>query len=178
MKHAEKVKVVELIERELATATVALIAEYRGLTAGQLDGLRRAVRRAGGRCRVTKNRLAKRAASSSRHEGLTGMLRGPLALMLGFEDPIALTKAVVEFAARQPQLDIKGAVLDGTVLAPEGVKALASLPPREVLLGQLLGLLQAPATTLLRAVAAPAASLVRVLDAIGKRADPGPGAAS
>src|SRR6185436_8728288 len=88
MRRAEKVDSVEAIRQDLGRATLAVLAEYRGLTVTQMNRFRRAVREADGRCRVAKNTLAKRAVSSSRYDKLGPMLRGPLALVLGFKDPV------------------------------------------------------------------------------------------
>jgi large subunit ribosomal protein L10 len=173
MRRAEKVDNVAEMQGDLARATVAVLAEYRGLTAGELNRLRRAVREADGRCRVAKNTLAKRAVASSPYEKLTPMLRGPVALLLGFRDPIAIAKLAVKFGEQLPKLEIRGAMLAGEVLPAAEVKALAALPPREVLLAQLLGLLQAPAVQLLRTLNEPATRLARLVDAIGKRVAPG-----
>jgi len=169
MRRAEKTESVEAIREDLGRATVAGLAAYRGLSVVQLNRFRRAVREAQGRCRVTKNTLAKRAVSSSRYEKLGPMLRGPTALIIGFKDPVAIAKLAIKFADELPKLEIKGAVIDGQVLPPAEVKALASLPSREVVLAQLLGLLQAPASQLLRTLNEPAARLARLVDALGKR---------
>ena len=171
MKRSEKVDSVREIQDDLGRATVAVLAEYRGLTVVQMNRFRRAVREADGRCRVAKNTLTKRAITSGPYESLTPMLRGPLALILGFKDPVAIAKLAVKFADELPKLEIKGAFLGGQVLPAAEVKALATLPPREVLLAQLLGLLQAPATQLLRTINEPAAGLARLVDAIGKRSE-------
>ena len=169
MKSAEKTDRVRELRDDLGRATVAVLAEYRGLTVVQMNRFRRAVREAEGRCRVGKNTLARRAVKASRYEKLEPMLGGPLALILGFKDPVAVAKLAVKFAEELPKLEIKCAVLDGAVLAPGEVKALAMLPAREVVLAQLLGLLQAPASQLLRTLNEPAARLARLVDAIGKR---------
>lgn len=169
MRRAEKTEVVGSVQQDLERATVAVLAEYRGLTAGELDRLRKAVRQADGRCRVSKNTLTRRAAAGSRFEKLTPHLRGPSAVILGFRDPVAIAKLAVQLAEELPKLEIKCAVLDGNVLPLPEVKALATLPSREVLLAQLLGLLQAPATQLVRTLNEPAARLARLVDAIGKR---------
>lgn len=174
MNRAEKTDNVAALTQDLGRATMAILAEYRGLTAGEMNRLRRAVRDADGRCRVTKNTLVRRAVTTSRYEKLEPMLRGPLALIVGFKDPITIAKLTVKFADELPKLEIKGAVLDGQVLPAAGVKALAALPSREVLLAQLLGLLQAPATQLLRTLNEPASRLARLVDAIGKRAGASP----
>jgi large subunit ribosomal protein L10 len=173
MKRAEKADSVAAIQEDLGRATVAVLAEYRGLTAGELDRLRRAVREADGRCRVAKNTLTRRALTSSRYEKLAPMLRGPLAVIYGFKDPVVIAKLAVKFAEDLPKLEIKGAVLEGEVLPAAGVKALATLPPREIVIARLLGLLQAPATQLLRTLNEPAARLARLVDALAKRAESG-----
>src|SRR5438128_2000223 len=82
---------------------VAVLADYRGLTVVQMNRFRRAVREAEGRCRVTKNTLAKRAVSASRYEQLGPLLRGPMALILGFKDPVAIAKITVKFAEELPK---------------------------------------------------------------------------
>jgi len=171
MKRAEKVEAVETLEGDLRRATVTVVAEYRGLTVTEMNRLRRAVREASGRCRVAKNTLAKRAVATARHEKLTPVLRGPLALIMGFQDPVGLAKLAVKFAEELPKLEIKGALLDGELLPPAEVKALATLPTREVLMAQLLGLLQAPATRLLRTLNEPAARLARLVNALSTRAE-------
>jgi len=170
MKRTEKVDSVDVLHGELKRATVAVLAEYRGLTAGQMTRFRKAVREVDGRCRVAKNTLAKRAVSDTSYTPLEPMLRGPLALIVGFKDPVAVAKVAIKFADEFPKLEIKGAVVGGQLVQADGVKALATLPPREVLLAQLMGLLQAPATQLLRTLNEPAASLARLVDALGKRA--------
>jgi len=173
MNRAEKVETVETLEGDLRRATVTVVAEYRGLTVTEMNRLRRVVREANGRCRVTKNTLAKRAVMTARHDKLAPMLRGPLALIIGFQDPVGLAKLAVKFAEDLPKLEIKGAVLDGELLPPAEVKALATLPTREVLMAQLLGLMQAPATQLLRTLNEPAASLARLVNALSQRAQSG-----
>lgn len=173
MKRSEKVANVETLTGEFAKASVTVLAEYRGLTALQMTRLRRVVREADGRCRVAKNRLAKRAIDGSGYASLAPMLKGPTALIIGFKDPVAIAKIAVKLADEMPKLAIKGAVLDGQVVPAAGVKALADLPPKEVVLGQLLGLLQAPASQLVRTLNEPGAQLARLVDALAKRAEGG-----
>ena len=173
MKRSEKVANVESLAGDFAQARVAVLAEYRGLTVLQMTRLRRAVRDADGRCRVAKNTLAQRAVAETSYAPLKALLRGPLAMILGFSDPVAIAKVATKLADELPKLEIKGAVVGGQLLPAADVKALAELPPREVLLAQLLGLLQAPASKLLRTLNEPAAQLARLVDALGKRAAPG-----
>jgi len=173
MKRAEKVQSVETLQDEFGRASVTVLAEYRGLTALQMNRLRRAVRKADGRCRVAKNRLAKRAVTDTANDKVVPLLRGPLALLMGFSDPVAMAKIAIKLSEEMPKFEIRSALLAGKVLPPEEVKALASLPPREVGLAQLLGLLQAPASQLLRTLNEPAAQLARLVDALAKRAGAG-----
>jgi large subunit ribosomal protein L10 len=173
MKRAEKVENVAALGADFSQATVAVLAEYRGLTAGQMNRMRKAVREANGRCRVAKNRLVKRAIGDGRYATLGDKLKGPTALIIGFKDPVAIAKLAIKLADEMPKLAIKGAVLEGQFVAASGVKALADLPPREVILGQLLGLMQAPATQLVRLLNEPGAQLARLVDALAKRADGG-----
>ena len=173
MRRAEKVESVDTLHQDLGRASVTVLAEYRGLTAGQMTRLRRAVREVDGRCRVAKNTLAQRAIADTSYEPLKALLRGPLAMIIGFSDPVAIAKVATKMANEFPKLEIKGAVVGGQLVPAADVKALAELPPREVLLAQLLGLLQAPASRLLRTLNEPAAQLARLVDALGKRAAPG-----
>jgi large subunit ribosomal protein L10 len=177
MDRAAKISNVETLQDEFGRATVAVLAEYRGLTAIQMNRVRKAVRDADGRVRVSKNRLAKRAVDGTKNASVTPLFSGPTAVFIGFRDPVAMAKVAVKLADEFPKLEIKGALLDGQVLPAAEVKALADLPPREVLLGQLLGLLNAPATQLLRTLNEPGASLARLVDALAKRAEGGGGAA-
>lgn len=170
MNRAEKIESAEALRGDLQRASVTVLAEYRGLTVTELNRLRRAVRDADGRCRVAKNTLARRSVAKTSYEVMEPLLEGPLALIIGFGDPVAIAKVAVKFADELPKLEIKGGVIDGTLLPVVDVKALATLPPREVILAQLLGLLQAPASRLLRTLNEPAAQLARLADALGKRA--------
>jgi len=170
MKRAEKLQTMQELEGDLRRATVTVLADYRGLTAGQMNRLRKAIREADGRCRVAKNTFARRVVDESRRSSLEPLLRGPLAMILGFRDPVAIAKLAVKFAEEMPKLEIKAAVLGDRVLPAAEVKALATLPSREILLAQFLGLLQAPATQLLRTLNEPGARLARLVDALAKRA--------
>ena len=103
MRRAEKVEAVQELEGDLRRATVAVLADYRGLTAGQMTRLRKAVRDADGRCRVAKNTLARRAIEESRRPSFEPLLHGPVAMILGFRDPVAIAK--LAGSARAPTAD-------------------------------------------------------------------------
>jgi len=170
MKRQEKVDSVASIRDELSRATVAVVADYRGLSAGDFDVLRRAVRGVNGRCRVSKNRLTKRAIEGTPYAHLEPLLRGTTALVLGFDDPVSVAKTAVAFSKERGAFAIRGGGLDKTPLPEAEVTALAELPPREVILAQLLGVLLAPASQLVRLLNEPGAQLARLVKALQDRA--------
>jgi large subunit ribosomal protein L10 len=150
-------------------ASLAILTEYRGLAAGELDSLRREVRAAQGEYRVAKNTLTRRALAETDARDLAPLLSGPTAVVFGSEDPVVIAKVLVRFADDHTALTIKGAVLDGEYLTPERVDELAKLPGREELLGSLLALMQAPATQLVRTLNEPGAQVARLLEALRQR---------
>jgi len=167
----EKEQTVSDLRERFQRATVALVASSEGLTVGKVEELRRAIRNAGGEYKVTKNTLARLALQETEYRGIHDLLRGPTGVVLGYNDPIAVTKALVKFAEANEKLSIKAGVLGGHLLGTAEVKDLAKLPSREVLLGTLLGLLQAPATQLLRTIQEPGARLARLIDQLRARLD-------
>ena len=159
--------ITELAER-LASASLGVVTEYRGLTVAQMNKLRRELEGAGASYRVTKNTLTRRAIKETAFARLEQLLHGPTGLVTAAKDPVAVAKILVRFAELNDKLKISGGVLDGEPLPASSVSALAKLPSREVLIGQLLGLLQSPASQLLRTIQEPGASLVRLLGAVEK----------
>jgi large subunit ribosomal protein L10 len=173
----EKTAVIEDIHGRLRGSTMAVMTEYRGLTVAQMDRLRRELKAVGGRYQVTKNTLTRRALKDTAFEKLDGLLQGPTGIVTTEKDPVAVAKVLVKFAEQHDKLKITGGVLDGAVLPAENVGALAKLPSREVLLAQLLGLINAPASQLLRTIQEPGAQVARLLGAI-ERSKQGAGEAA
>jgi large subunit ribosomal protein L10 len=139
----EKAAVVEEVQAQAAKSQTLTVAEYRGLTVAQLDALRKTAREKGVYLHVLKNTLARRAVAGTPFEVVEGLFVGPL--IYGFsEDAIAAAKVIADFAKTNDKLVIKAGAYGGKALDVEGVKALASVPSKEVLLAQLLGLLQTP----------------------------------
>jgi large subunit ribosomal protein L10 len=141
---AEKVAVVDEVAAKLSSADAVIITEYRGLKVGQLAGLRRQLRDAGGEYKVFKNTLAKLGAAKAGVEGLDEMLLGPSGITFVNGDVAAVAKALRDAAKANPLLVIKGGSMGGKVLSAKDVEALAELPSREVLLAMFAGALQAP----------------------------------
>lgn len=146
----DKVAVVAEVKERLEAATSVVVTEYRGLTVTQLQELRGALRPAGGRYKVFKNTLVRRAAVEAGLD-LEEHLTGPTAL--AFAEPVGddergdvvtLAKVLRDFGKANPQLVIKGGLFDGKPIDADGIKALADIEPREVLLARLAGAIAAP----------------------------------
>jgi large subunit ribosomal protein L10 len=179
MRKEQKTALVAEITEGLGRASIALVSEYRGITAGEATEVRRKIRAVQGELRVAKNTLIRRAVKDTAYSMLDEQLGGPVGLILSFADPVELAKTVTGMRELGEKFKIRGGVLDGKPLTAEEIQALAALPPREVVLGQLLGLLMAPATQVVRLLNEPGSALARVVDAIGKKnGDPAPAAGS
>lgn len=145
---ADKVATVEEIRNTFHSAKATLLTEYRGLTVKEMTNLRRKLREAGGEYHVVKNTLFRRAIGDALTPELEALLVGPTAIAVAYEDPVATAKVVLDFLRelRKPEVAIKGGYLEGRVLEPEEVIALSKIPPRPIVLGQVVGTLQGPLT--------------------------------
>lgn len=121
-----------------------LAADFRGLTVKELSELRGALREAGAEMTVVKNTLARRAAETTGRDALRPYLDGPSGLVWVDGDPAVAAKALQQFSKKNEALQLKGGILDGADLSPEGLQRLASLPSREQLIAQLAGGVAAP----------------------------------
>jgi large subunit ribosomal protein L10 len=143
LNRSEKSAVIEEVTALAAKAQTLVMAEYRGITVAAMTELRVKARAAGVSLSVLKNTLARRAVAGSAFEVASDQMTGPL--IYGFsEDAVAAAKVVAEFAKTNDKLVIRTGVYAGKSLDVEGVKQLASIPTKEVLLAQLLGLMQSP----------------------------------
>ncbi len=148
---------------------MALVSEYKGMTAAETTELRRRLRAVRGELRVAKNTLVRRAIKDTPFAPLEEKLGGPVGVILSFEDPVAVAKTITSFKEAGEKLKLRAGVLGGRPISLEDIRALATMPPKEVLMAQLLGLLQAPGSQLVRLLNEPGSALARVVDAIGKK---------
>ncbi len=169
MRKEEKTAVVAQLAESLNRASIAVISEYKGIKAGESDDLRRRFRAAQGEFRVAKNTLVRLAIKNTKFEALEPSLGGAVGLVLSYADPVELAKTINSLRELGERFKVRSGVLEGKPLTAVEISALAALPSREVLLAQLLGLLQAPATRLARLLNEPATALARLLDAFGKK---------
>ena len=152
----DKKAIVADVGAQLAAAQTVVLAEYRGIPVEQLTKLRASARDQGVYLRVLKNTLARRATQGTQFEPLADSMVGPLIYGIS-ADPIASAKVLQNFAKTQDQLIIKAGLYNGKLLDVAGVKALATIPSRDELLSQLLGVMLAPVSAMARVLGAVAA---------------------
>lgn len=145
-----KQPIVQEISDAIGGAQSVVVVDYLGLTVAEDTQLRRKLREAGVTYKVYKNTLVRRAIEGTDYESLNEVLEGPSALAISAEDATAPARVLAEFAKNAPELEIKAGIVEGNYYDAEGMKAIASVPSREVLLSKLLGSLQSPITNLAR----------------------------
>jgi large subunit ribosomal protein L10 len=142
------------------------LTDYKGLDVAAMNDLRRKLRAEQIEYQVVKNTLLIRASEDNDVALIKDYFKGPSAIALSYDDPVAPAKVLSQFAKEHDKLEIKVGVMDGQVLDANAIQALAKLPSREVLLGQLLSALNAVPTSFVRTIAEVPRSLVNVLAAI------------
>ncbi|RMG92922.1 MAG: 50S ribosomal protein L10 [Zetaproteobacteria bacterium] len=165
MNRQDKQRIVEELHAAWSESSAGVVAQYRGLTVAEMGLLRRRLHEQNVSLQVVKNTLARRAAEGTGFKAAEELFTGPVAIAYG-NDPVAMAKAIADFAKEHKALEIRGGVLDGKMMDAAGVISLAKLPPREVLLAKLLGSMQSPISGFVRVLAEVPASFVRTLAAI------------
>lgn len=168
MDRSQKEQLVAELSEAFADSSILIVTKQSGLTVAETEDLRGKVRGAEATFRVAKNRLVKLAIAGTDNEPLGEHLSSTTAIAYAAE-PVAVAKALSDFAKDNSKLEILGGVLDGQVLDAAGVDALAKLPSLDQLRGQLAGLLNAPASKVARVVNAPASQLARVFAAYAEK---------
>ncbi len=157
---------VKLVEDRLSNCTVAIFADYRGMTVAQMSELRRQLAPVNTEFRVVKNNLAAIAADRTGREELKTYLVGPTAIAFGFDEISSPAKTLFDFArTAKATLSVKGALVGKRMLTPDEVTRLSLLPPRNVILAQVVGQMQAPITSLVTVLSANLSGFMRVLQA-------------
>ena len=148
MNRKEKALVVSDLGEKVKGFQAVVLTNYRGLNVEQMNRLRQRLREEKISYHVVKNTLMKLASKGTDLEKLGNYFEGPTAMAISYGDPVLLAKILSEFVKTQPSLEIKVGLIQGKVTSPEEVKALATMPSREVLLGQILGGIQGTASQL------------------------------
>lgn len=169
---AEKTDLINALVQRVNESPFLFVVDYTGLTVPRWEELRKRLRGAGAEIHVFKNTFVKKAAENAGYPADLGtVLSGQSAVVTGDKDVCAAAKVMKTFAKEFEKPKLKGGVLDGAFLTAEGINSLAELPSKEVLQATLLGVLNAPASQLVRLLNEPAASLARVLKAKGDKGE-------
>ena len=173
MRLEEKQKITEDLHERFSKSAIVVVADYKGLDVSSMNDLRRKLREEDIEFQVAKNTLLIRAAKDTEVALIEDYFKGPSAVALSYTDPVAPAKILAQFAKDNQKLEIKGGVLKNKVLDVDAIKALAKLPAREVLLGQLLAVLNEVPTAFVRTIAEIPRSLLNVLTAIRDQKEAG-----
>ena len=167
MAKSRKLKSEMLIDAQQAIedASSIVYGEYRGLDVESMTQLRKTSRSVGVKLKIYKNTIFKKALTGSKFESLNGHLEGPLVYGIS-SDAVAPAKLLVDFSKENDGLIVKGGALDGSILDLNSVTALASIPPRDELIGKLLGVANGPIQGFVRTLNEVPSRLVRVLSAV------------
>ncbi len=168
-KRHEKEEIVQELKEKFSKIEGAALADYRGLDVEQISKLRDKLRENGLEFKVVKNNLAKIAADEVEIEGLDEYLVGPVGIALGYDDPVSPAKLIKEFSKENDKLELKAGILENTAIDQEKVKELADLPGRDELLGQVVGVLQAPIRNFVVAAQGNINNFVYALEALRQK---------
>jgi large subunit ribosomal protein L10 len=166
MLRKDKERVVTELAERLRTSDTLIVADYRGLSMTEIDGVRSELLKHGARFSVVKNTLTRRAAEEAGVPQLVELLDGPTAIaFVGEGDMVAVAKSLNDTARQTKILSLKGGILQGEPMSADQVRSLASLPPTDVLQGQVLGAIVGPLSAIVALFTAPLRELVGVIDA-------------
>jgi len=166
----EKQNLVASLKGLFERVNLMVITQQSGLSVAESTILRRQMREAGASFKVTKNRLARLALEGTKFEELVPLFTGPTAIATS-EDPVAAARIIVNFAKTNEKIVLVGGALDGQMLDVNGVKALAALPSLDELRARLVGMVQTPATRIVRTLNAPAVQIARVIAAHAEKGE-------
>jgi len=169
----KKVAQVEIIREKMSDASAAILFDFRGLSVAQMTELRSKTREAGVELAVIKNNLLGRAVDGTSFDSLRAHLKGPVSLAIAKGDPVAPAKVLNEFLKDKEKGKINGGIVEGDFLDEAQIKALAALPSREALLGQLVGVMDAQVASLPRLLNAVLIKLIYAVQAIAKKKETG-----
>ena len=163
-----KTQNIEEIKEKINKSQSVVLVNYRGLNVEQLTELRSRYRKAGVEYKVYKNTMMRFAFKDSGLEEFNEFLKGPSAVAFGYDDPVQVAKITADFAKNNEKLEIKAGIVDGKIIDVNGVNSLAELPPREVLIAQVLGGLNSPIQGFANVLQGTIRSLAIVLNAIAE----------
>jgi len=161
-----KAEKVAALHAKFVDVKAAILADYSGLNVQQMAELRSQLREAMVELHVVKNTLARRAVEDTGFVPLADHFVGPISVVFSQHDAVAMAKALTEYAKKEPKLNVRVGFVEGQVLSPAQITALAEIPPREVLLGLMLASMQSPLAGLVGVLQGVLRQLVYVLQAV------------
>ena len=165
MDRRTKEQIVSELQEKLKQAKLGVLTSFNAMNVEKMEALRNALRKNDAELKVVKNTLLGIASRETGFSVLADHFKWPVAVVLSYKDPVAPTKALIEFAKKNPELEIKVGVLDGQLLTKSDITALAELPSREVLLGRLVSAMAAVPTSFVTVLSGVPRSFVQVLNA-------------
>jgi large subunit ribosomal protein L10 len=168
----EKKEKVKKIKKWFEKTDSLLVLHYKGLKVSEATELRTQVSGMNAELRVVKNTLTRLALADTPKEGLVSLLDGPVAVVFVNEDPVPVARAIRDFAKGRQEFYLLGGMIEGQILSGAQVESVAVLPPREVLLAQMVGAIQAPLAGLLARVSAPLRKTLGLFKALAAQAEP------
>jgi large subunit ribosomal protein L10 len=163
---SQKKELVERLAKDFSESEISILVDYKGLDVSSITSLRAKLREAGVQMEVVKNTLLVRASEGTDAALMKDLYKGPNAIVLSKDDPVAPAKILVDFAKDNAKLEIKAGTLSGKLLDEESIKQLAKMPSREELLGKLVYTLNAVPTSFVNVLASVPRSFVNVLNAV------------
>ena len=165
MDRRTKEQIVSELQEKLKQANLGVLTSFNAMTVLKMEALRNVLRKNDAELKVVKNTLLGIASKETDFQILSDHFKWPVAVVLSYKDPVAPTKALIEFAKKNPELEIKVGVLDGKLLTKSDLTALAELPSRGVLLGKLVSVMAAVPTSFVTVLSGVPRSFVQVLNA-------------
>ncbi|MBP7765237.1 MAG: 50S ribosomal protein L10 [Deltaproteobacteria bacterium] len=165
MDRRAKEQIVSELQEKLKKANLGVLTTFNAMNVEKMETLRNALRKSDAELKVVKNTLLGIASQGTDFSILADHFKWSVAVILSYKDPVAPSKALTEFAKKNPELEIKAGVLDGKLLTKADITALAELPSREVLLGKLVSVMAAVPTSLVTVLSGVPRSFVQVLNA-------------
>lgn len=165
----EKKRIAEDLRERFEKSTIVILTDYKGLDVASMNSLRRKLREANTEYQVAKNSLLVRASEGNDVTLIKDHFKGPSAIALSYDDPVAPAKVLTDFAKENKKFEIKVGVLNGKIVDFNGIKALSSLPSREILLAQVLSTMNAVPTALVTALSDVPRRMVNLIQALKEK---------
>lgn len=165
----EKKKSVEEFRQKIDSASVLVLTDYRGISVKEITTLRKKLRKQEAEYKVVKNTLCERAVEAAGFPKLKDYLQGPVALLLGYKEPVAPLKTLVDFLGEAGKGEIKAGIIEKSFMEAKEISEIAKLPSKEVLLSQVVSGLRAPIYGLVNVLRGTILKLVYVLNAIQQK---------